>query len=71
MSIYNQVNRPVLRPPVEPALRAAIRVCDQPGLWSAQPIGHLECVEDQVGSEVGRELPAENIRLWQSRMKAR
>src|SRR5438034_1239751 len=60
MSIYSQVNKPVLRPPVEPGLRAAIGVRDQPDLWSAQAVGHLERVEREFGAHMRRELPADD-----------
>jgi hypothetical protein len=40
--------------------RAAVRVCDQAGSWSAEALGHLERVEDELGAHVRRELPADD-----------
>ncbi len=41
-------------------LRAAIRVCDQACLWSAQAVGHLERVEHELGTHVRCELPPDD-----------
>src|SRR5580765_2654989 len=60
MNIYSQVNKPLLRRPVEPGLRAAIGVVDQAAGWLSQPVCHLERVHHQLGSQVGRELPADD-----------
>jgi hypothetical protein len=37
-------------------------VRDQARSWSAQPIGHLERVHDELGAHVHRELPADELR---------
>jgi len=47
-----------LRRPIEFALAAAIVVGDQPLLWPAQPVCHLERVHHQLGSHVRLKLPA-------------
>src|SRR5438093_7015966 len=62
MSIYSQVNKPVLRRPVETGLGAAVGVVDEldVGAGAAQPERHLERVEHEVGAHVRRELPADD-----------
>ena len=60
MSIYSQVNKPVLRRPVEPGLFALVGVVDQAGLGLAAGDGHLERVDDEFGAQVVAHRPADN-----------
>jgi hypothetical protein len=62
MSIYNQVNNPVLRRSVEPELRAAVAVVDEldVGASAAHTERHLERVEHRVGAHVRGEVPADD-----------
>ena len=63
MSIYNQVNKPALRRPVELGLAAGVAVVHELDL--VDPLGHgeghPERVEDEVGAHVRRELPADHL----------
>src|SRR5262245_46222984 len=60
MSTYSQVNKPLLRPPVERGLRALVGVLHEPDSRSAACDGHLECVDDELGLEVGAHRPADD-----------
>src|SRR6266511_6210302 len=60
MSIYSQVNKLVLRRPVERGLRALIGVVHESGGGTASGDGHLERVDDELGPAVGSHRPADD-----------
>jgi hypothetical protein len=64
MSTYSQPQKPVLRRPVESALRAPVRVMNEPAdfvaVAGALPQALLEGVGGQVGAQAGRAAPADD-----------
>src|SRR5215208_6927765 len=62
MRIYNQVNKPVLRRPVEPDLAAGVAVVHEPDVGAGCASGerHPQRVEDELATHVLGELPADD-----------
>jgi hypothetical protein len=60
MIIYSQVNKPVLRRPVESGLTAAIGVEDRVGLDVPVAVCHLERLDAQLCVRAVAELPADD-----------
>src|SRR5581483_12482128 len=61
MSIYNQVNKPVLRRPVESGLRPVIGVCnDAGGVTTPGRDRHSERVEHELALQVVAHRPADD-----------
>src|SRR5947208_2164244 len=60
MSIYNQVNKPVLRRPVEPGLRAMVGMDHGPAAGIPLLDRHPERVQDELGLEVVAHRPADD-----------
>src|SRR5919201_6083670 len=61
MSIYNQVNKPVLRRPVEPGLAPSVRVVHETGLRSTSSDRHAERVDDQLRTEIVAHRPTDHF----------
>ena len=62
MSSYTPVNKAVLRRPVESALDAPVGMVDQAAeiLVPPHPYRHLESIEGKIGTQVIRNLPAQD-----------
>ncbi len=60
MSIYNRVNKPVLRRPVEPELASLVGVPDQTASGSTMGERHREGVGDELGAQVVGHRPADD-----------